>query len=291
MVRNNLFLRESCRDSSVCSKHFSQHPIGYNGSIVMVEPSPARKGARSRADVTPQILRQLNAGTLETASLPEGLIVDFAKLMAVVAPEVPKSVAKELKTTKSIVARMNVAGRALGEHLGLDELPRLVEHRSDTVRGWSAYLIAHAQGLSLAARFKLIRPLAADVHFGVREWAWLALRPHVAQELDRALHLLTSWTGEPDANIRRFASEITRPRGVWCEHIAALKREPELAESLLEPLHADPERYVQNSVANWLNDAAKSQPDWVKQLCGRWQRTSRSPHTSYIVRRALRSLT
>jgi len=77
---------------------------------------------------------------------------------------------------------------------------------------------------------------------------------------------------------------------VWCAQFEAFKAEPWRALPLLEPLRADPSRYVQNSVANWLNDASKTQAQWVAQLCKRWAAESAAPQTTYIVRRALRTL-
>jgi len=81
-----------------------------------------------------------------------------------------------------------------------------------------------------------------------------------------------------------------RPRGVWAAHIPALKERPELGETILHPLHTDPSNYVQDSVANWINDAAKTRPDWAIELCGRWAAESDSAATARIVKRALRSV-
>lgn len=240
----------------------------------------------------PAVRRELNAGTREARTLAEGLAVDFAALLRAVAPGLPAAAHGRMRDAagEGVTRRCALAGELLLAGFGPGGYGRFRAHVSDTVRGWAAYLLATTPGLTLAARLKEIRPLADDPHFGVREWAWLALRPHIAAEPEAAIRLLTPWTAAAAANLRRFASEATRPRGVWCTHITVLKERPELGLPLLEPLRADPEKYVQNSVANWLNDAAKSRPDFVQTLCARWRRESPGPATDYICRRALRNV-
>ncbi len=251
-----------------------------------------RKGATRRADIPPELLAQLNAGTASTATLAEGLAIDFASLLAAVVPDLPPEAVALVREMAGmgITRRMETVGELLLRHLTLERLAEVAEHRADTVRGWACYVVGRAPKLKLQTRLNLIRPLADDEHFAVREWAWIALRPHLAANVPHAVKLLTPWTRSPSPYLRRFAVESLRPRGVWCSHIESLKAHPALGLPLLEPLKADPVPYVQASVANWLNDAAKSQPRWVRQLCARWLQESAAPATARICTRALRSL-
>jgi 3-methyladenine DNA glycosylase AlkC len=83
---------------------------------------------------------------------------------------------------------------------------------------------------------------------------------------------------------------VTRPRGVWSKHIAKLKDSPNLGEVLLDRVMEDGDRYVQDSCANWLNDASKSAPDWVVNYCEKWRQKTNSKPVAYITKRALRSI-
>ncbi len=250
----------------------------------------ARKGAVRSVDVPADVLMQLNAGTLTTATLAEGLALDFAILMHNVAPEVSTEAVATLRDAGGILKKMKMAGELLLTTYGEAAAERFSIHPSDTVRGWAAYTLALVPDLSLAERLICIRPLAEDAHFGVREWAWMAMRPHVTAQIEEAILLLTEWHKESLPNLRRFAVEISRPRGVWCAHIPDLKAKPQMGLPLLVPVRADTSKYVQDSVSNWLNDAAKSNPVWVKEVCERWRRESDTPATLRICKRALRSV-
>lgn len=260
-----------------------------------------RKGAARIALIPAPVLRALNLGLLETVNLNEFLALDLRQLGPAVAHDIgldPQ--AERLSDTLALLdafkplKRHEHLARALYDLTASHPLrdvvaQRLADHASDVARGWAAQWVMFS-GLDLADKLKALRRFAADRHFGVREMAWMAVREELLTQLEPALTLLQTWVQEADPNLRRFASELTRPRGVWCAPIEALKTQPWRALALLEPLRADPSRYVQNSVGNWLNDASKSQPQWVLQLCQRWEAASNEPATRYITQRALRTI-
>lgn len=238
---------------------------------------------------------------MPTVNLNEFLAIDLRRLATSVAAAIGlEPQAERLQDTLAMLpacAPMKRHGHIARALYDLTE-PRpdrdqvahaLATHPSDVARCWAAQWIAFT-ALPLAEKLQAVWRFAGDPHFGVREIAWMAVRAEIAGDVDAAVRLLQPWAVHPDANIRRFASEATRPRGVWCAQIETLKREPWRGLPLLEPLRADPSRYVQNSVANWLNDAAKTQPQWVGQVCGRWSRESPGAATAYIVRRGQRSV-
>jgi 3-methyladenine DNA glycosylase AlkC len=277
-------------------------PLKYLQKIIkqhMTEPK--RKGARSIKDITPDIMQQLNSGKIESANLVEWLAIDQKLLLENVLSEWNKngyfqpilsdinSLKKPTITTINEAIGVGLFKQMLA-HNDTDLLPTMTHHASDAVRCWATYIIGKNPQLTIAEMLKNIQPFAADLHFGVREIAWMAVRPFMTKDLDESLKILSTWTVSENENIRRFASESTRPRGVWCAHIDALKAQPALALPILEPLKSDKAKYVQDSVGNWLNDASKTQPDFVYEICEKWAKNSPTKETNYIINKALRTL-
>ncbi len=261
-----------------------------------------RKGAVRISEIPTTILKQLNTGEIESVNLTEWLAVDQRALLMNVLPalNLAEAVAPAFAQVSALKKRSQmqclpviatVLLYTLNPKTNRNKLfGAMLVHPSDTVRCWAAYVIGLDDALNLEEKLTRLRPIASDQNSGVREIAWMAVRSDIDAQLAHAVALLTEWTKEADANLRRFASEATRPRGVWCKHITALKQNPELAYPILEPLKSDASKYVRDSVANWLNDASKSQPDWVREVCELWATDSPTPETKAIIKRALRTL-
>ena len=180
----------------------------------MTTPKKKTSG-RGAADIDPARLALLHSATVQTRTLTEYLSLDFALLLSHVLPELSGPAVRRLQyeATAGITRRMVLAATVIQEHAGPQALACLQNHPSDMARGWACYLIGAQESLSLSERLTLIAPLADDAHFGVREGAWLAVRPYIAQELDQAIAPLSQWTASPSEYLRRFACEAIRPRG------------------------------------------------------------------------------
>jgi 3-methyladenine DNA glycosylase AlkC len=186
-----------------------------------------------------------------------------------------------------LLERMQIGGNLLWSEFGDDLWVVSDSWHSDVARGWAAMAVGLAPGLSLAERLRRARRFAEDPHWAVREWAWLSVRKHIIAQPYDALNRLRSWATNASPFMRRFASEATRPIGVWSKHIQAFRVDPSPALPFLSELCDDPSHYVRLSVGNWLNDASKTNPDWVSNVCLGWPDT---PNCQQICRRAMRTM-
>jgi 3-methyladenine DNA glycosylase AlkC len=266
-----------------------------------MEKDTSKSNATKNNRLEPSVLFALNEGHIQTRNLSEWLTVDHELLLEnvlssiaakhYISPCLTSIGELKNKSTPNIILTI---GKTLGIEANRNNdhhiFELLAQHMSDSVRCWAAYFIGTKETLTLDQKLEAVKRFASDDHFGVREIAWMALRPDVEKDLLGTIEILRQWTNSENYYLRRFTTELTRPRGVWCKHLNTLKENPQIALPLLEPLKSDPEKYVQDSVSNWLNDASKTKPDWVIEICNRWNETSPSLATKRITERALRTI-
>ncbi|MFN7844075.1 MAG: DNA alkylation repair protein [Pirellula sp.] len=257
-----------------------------------------RKPARRMSEVPDAVKRELTAGTVETKNLVEWLVVDrFSLLMNLEKGNVLhlsgnglNELQEELHPLAALKQSQRI-GQFLSEHMKVGDAnwKLLAAHTSDVVREWMAIIVGLSD-LKFSRKLAWIKPFADADNAGLREMAWISLRRDVISEPVACIESLIPWTGSRNERLRRYACEITRPCGVWAPYCPVLRKTPELAIELLEPLMSDDSKYVRDSVGNWLNDASKTTPDWVKQTIQRWLDKSDTAETKYIVRKGMRTL-
>ncbi|WP_072794256.1 DNA alkylation repair protein [Cognatishimia maritima] len=118
------------------------------------------------------------------------------------------------------------------------------------------------------------------------EWP---IRPFLNRWPEETLARLKLWATDENYHVRRLVSEGTRPKLPWAKK---LTMEPTTPLPLLYMLHADPTRYVTRSVANHLNDIAKTHPDLVVETLARWKTLGQqeAKELDWMTRHALRTL-
>ncbi|MFJ7762867.1 DNA alkylation repair protein [Bacillus toyonensis] len=262
-----------------------------------------RKGARKVNEIPKEVLQLLQQGKIESVNLTEWLAINHIELLKNVLPSIGLKnslecivVELEKQNVETGMKVIRITGTLLDEIIlkenegnKEDVLLKLSSHISDSVRCWAAFMNKKSNN-TLKDTLTYIRPFAADHHFSVREIAWMSIREDLSQNIEKSVELLVEWAKSEDENIRRFSVESIRPRGVWSKHIETLKQEPEKALPILNLLKSDPSKYVQDSVGNWLNDASKTKPDWVMNLCEEWEKDTDIKSTSRIIKKAKRTI-
>lgn len=116
----------------------------------------------------------------------------------------------------------------------------------------------------------------------------LAVREFLELDFDRTIKAMYKWAKHDDYHVRRLACEGLRSRLPWAKKIRKLQQEPFHALPVLELLKKDPEKYVQKSVANHLNDVSKDHASWMMDVISAWDTGDK--HTGWIVKHACRTL-
>ncbi len=256
-----------------------------------------RKGARSLKDLNPEVIEYLNAGKIETKNLMEWLAIDQLMLLKTVLTTADKmdwyqsfeeAVNSQKKPTSNSTTK--VIGKTFAQLSNAAFAKKYLSNNpSDMVRCWGCWAESVFQD-SIDGLLDAMKPHAADRHFMNREVVIFASKERIIDDLDTATQILSDWTTEQDENVRRYVAEALRPIGVWTKKIPEFQENPEKGLPLLESLKSDSSKYVRDSVANWLNDTSKSQPDWVKTVCNRWEKESMTKETTYIVKKGLRTI-
>lgn len=250
-----------------------------------IQGGRVRRGALRLADVPLTVRAALEAGE-PSVNHVEQMAMSMSALLERLSPKSAKLV-PQLDSLPFLTRLRTAAGAAWDVH-GPELFTLAQTWTSDTARGWAAFAVPLAAD-GLVAQLTLAEQFADDSHFAVREWAWLGVRDSIVASPHLAISHFSERVPGRSTRLQRYASESTRPKGVWSKHIAAFRADPSRGLPLLDQLVAVQDRYVQTSVSNWLNDVSRDQPTWVRDVCARWH-YEHGPGIDTVLRRAQRGL-
>jgi 3-methyladenine DNA glycosylase AlkC len=225
------------------------------------------------------------------------------RLMAAVQAAVPQQKLTHLRQATDDLAGGGLRERAdLLRDALLADLPgsyeqfaghvRCARDRSGSFSGWLIWPVTSAVALKAiedgsTRAFDDAMGLLAELTG--RLTSEFAIRLLLRHDPDRALQTMTSWSSSPDVDVRRLASEGSRPYLPWAARVPTLITRPGLTITILQALHQDDSEYVRRSVANHLNDISRDHPQLAVATAAQWL-VDADRNTPQVVRRALRTL-
>lgn len=117
-----------------------------------------------------------------------------------------------------------------------------------------------------------------------------AIRPLIKKYPQESLFIIKKWTRDSNVHVRRLSSEGLRIRLPWSKKLLIALEEFDAYKEILSLLKSDPERFVQKSVGNNLNDLMKEDPDKAYQIIKEWQKDKMSKETEWIIKHGMRSV-
>ncbi|MEV4905705.1 DNA alkylation repair protein [Streptomyces albidoflavus] len=179
-----------------------------------------------------------------------------------------------------------------GDYAGLARTVRRARDEAAHFTGWLIWPVTSALATRAVedggrAAFDDAMALLADLTG--RLSSEFAIRTLLRHDLDRALGIIDGWTGSADVDVRRLASEGTRPYLPWSVRVPELMTHPGATVPILDALYRDESEYVRRSVANHLNDLSRDHPDLVVDTARRWLEDPDAT-TDRVVRHGLRTL-
>ncbi|MEZ4725001.1 MAG: DNA alkylation repair protein [Candidatus Kapaibacterium sp.] len=117
-----------------------------------------------------------------------------------------------------------------------------------------------------------------------------AIRPYIVAHPEKAISVMHEWSKNENFHIRRLSCEGLRPRLPWAKKLDMFIENPNKIIPILENLKDDKVKYVQNSVANCINDILKDNLEIGLALIESWSKGQIGKERQWIIKHATRKL-
>jgi 3-methyladenine DNA glycosylase AlkC len=124
--------------------------------------------------------------------------------------------------------------------------------------------------------------------FTVGSSSEFGVRPFIREDPARAFAHIRRWAESADDQVRRLATEGSRPRLPWGGSIPDFVKDPSPVLELVEGLLEDPSLFVRKSCGNSLNDVSKDSPGLFMEFARK--HLGEGGRTDWILRRGARTL-
>ncbi|MDO5061267.1 MAG: DNA alkylation repair protein [Actinomycetaceae bacterium] len=115
------------------------------------------------------------------------------------------------------------------------------------------------------------------------------MRPLLARFPAETIALMVQWSLDENKRVRRLASECLRTRLPWAKKQLVVLAHFDNYLEVLSNLRNDPDKTIQKSVANNLNDLYKDAPEKFAYIIALWQQAPVSKECAWIIKHGSRT--